>query len=110
MISHQEQADAPRVQLDRFSITFRLVSNMMKVASLFLIIFSVIVIIAGIVKLHQLPGKIARERCHPQYKAIEICSLLGLLVFPFWMAALIWAYVRPVFEPVAIAVDSVEVE
>jgi hypothetical protein len=60
--------------------------------SLFLIVFAVSVIIFGIAKIHMLPGQIAVARGHPQAKAIEICSLLGLLVFPFWMFALLWAY------------------
>ena len=70
-----------------------------KIASLLLILFAVIIIILGIVKVHELPGRIARQRHHPQQQAIHICSLLGLLVFPFWMIALIWAYMEPVFQP-----------
>ena len=62
------------------------------VISLSLIFFSVITIILGIIKIHMYPGKIAREREHPQEKAIEVTSLLGLIIFPLWMLALIWAY------------------
>jgi len=64
----------------------------LEIISLFLIFFSVIVIILGIIKIHTYPGKIAKERKHPQTEAIEVTSLLGLLVFPLWMAALVWAY------------------
>jgi hypothetical protein len=64
----------------------------MQYASLCLILFSVIIIVLGIVKVHTLPGNIARQRSHPQTTAIEVCSLLGLLVFPLWMFALVWAY------------------
>jgi len=60
--------------------------------SLGLIFFAVIVITLGIVKIHCYPGKIAEERKHPQAKAIEVTSLLGLLIFPLWMFALVWAY------------------
>jgi len=60
--------------------------------SLGLIIFAVVVIVFGIVKLHEYPGLIAERRNHPQKDAIVACSLMGLLVFPFWMFALIWAY------------------
>jgi hypothetical protein len=63
-----------------------------EIAALFLIFFSVITIILGIIKVHTYPGKIAEQRNHPQKDAIEVTSLLGLLIFPFWMAALIWAY------------------
>ncbi|MGD8331612.1 MAG: DUF3302 domain-containing protein [Acidobacteriota bacterium] len=60
--------------------------------SLGLIFFAVITIIWGIVKIHTYPGKIAEARGHPQAQAIEVTSLLGLLIFPLWMAALVWAY------------------
>jgi hypothetical protein len=67
-----------------------------------LIVFSIIVIVVGIIKLHELPGKIAEDRGHPQAEAIKICSLLGLLIFPFWMIALLWAYTKPVLQPIAL--------
>lgn len=66
------------------------------IASLFLILFAVIIIVWGIVVVHTLPGKIAKKRHHSQAEAIEITAYLGLLVFPLWMAALIWAYLVPV--------------
>lgn len=64
----------------------------LNITSLFLIVFCAIVIVLGIVKVHEYPGNIAKERNHPQHDAIVACSLLGLLVFPFWMFALLWAY------------------
>ena len=64
----------------------------LEIISLFLIFFSIITIILGIIKIHSYPGKIAKARNHPQLEAIEVTSLLGLLIFPFWMAALIWSY------------------
>ena len=68
----------------------------LRIASLFLILFAVIIIVWGIAIVHTLPGKIAIKRNHSQAKAIEIMSLLGLLLFPLWMGALIWAYMEPV--------------
>jgi uncharacterized membrane protein len=62
------------------------------IISLFLILFSVIVIILGIVKIHTYPGKVAEQRGHPQKEAIEATSLMGLLIFPLWMLALVWSY------------------
>ena len=62
------------------------------VIPLFLVFFSVITIILGIVQLHTYPGKIAGERGHPQKDAIEATSVMGLIIFPLWMLALIWAY------------------
>lgn len=49
-----------------------------------------------------MPGKIAEKRGNPQAKAIEITSLLGLLVFPLWMAALVWSYLKPFTVSVAV--------
>ena len=60
--------------------------------SLFLLIFAVVVIILGIAKVHEYPHRVAVARNHPQAQAILVTSLLGLLVFPLWMAALVWAY------------------
>jgi len=73
--------------------------------SLGLILFIVIVIILGIIKVHTLPGRIAAQRSHPQVTAIEVCSLLGLLVFPLWMFALIWAYGGTIGQPLDYRLD-----
>lgn len=64
----------------------------LEIISLFLIFFSIITIILGIIKIHTYPGKIAKARKHPQLEAIEVTSLMGLLIFPLWMAALVWSY------------------
>lgn len=68
----------------------------LEITSLLLILFAVIIIVWGIAVVHTLPGKIAKKRGHSQVEAIEITSYLGLLVFPLWMGALIWAYLVPV--------------
>ncbi len=70
------------------------------IISLGLIFFAVIVITLGIVKIHCYPGKVAKDRNHPQAKAIEVTSLLGLLIFPLWMFALVWAYSNAVIGKV----------
>jgi hypothetical protein len=80
----------------------------MKIICMGLILFSVLVIVVGIITVHELPGKIARRRGHPQAEAISICSLLGLIVFPFWMVALLWAHMRPVFTPLPLENESAE--
>ena len=72
----------------------------MKLLCLGLILTCVIIIVVGIIVVHELPGKVARKRGHPQAEAIHICSLLGLIIFPFWMFALLWAYVKPVLAPI----------
>jgi len=71
-----------------------------KIISLSLIFGSVILIVVGIWKIHTLPGVIAKKRRHPQAEAIEITAYLGLLAFPLWMLALIWAYLKPIFRPI----------
>ncbi|MDF7806941.1 DUF3302 domain-containing protein [Pontiellaceae bacterium B12219] len=63
-----------------------------EIISLFIIVLAVLTILLGIIKIHTYPGKIAKARQHPQTEAIEVTSLLGLLIFPLWMAALVWAY------------------
>jgi UDP-N-acetylmuramyl pentapeptide phosphotransferase/UDP-N-acetylglucosamine-1-phosphate transferase len=60
-----------------------------------LIFFVIVLVVYMIVILHMVPGKIARKNKHPQVEAIEFCSLMGLIIFPFWMVALIWANFRP---------------
>jgi len=74
--------------------------------SLSLIFFSVITIILGIIKIHTYPGKVAKARNHPQEKAIEVTSLLGLIVFPLWMLALVWAYSGAVIGVMYAKVDD----
>jgi hypothetical protein len=60
-----------------------------------LIFFVIVLVVYMIVTLHMIPGKVARKNNHPQLAAIEICSLMGLIVFPFWMVAMVWANFRP---------------
>jgi len=63
--------------------------------------FIVIILLVGImlfvlVKLGELPGKIATARNHPQKEAITICGWLGILTLGLlWLLAFIWAYIIP---------------
>ena len=82
----------------------------LEIVSLALIIVCVLVIVLFIVFVHRMPGKIARKRNNPQAEAIEILSLLGLLIFPLWMAALVWAYVRPFQVPVVVRGGNVAID
>ena len=44
-----------------------------------------------------LPGKIARQRNHPQADAINVLSWIGLAAGGIgWVVALVWAYTHPV--------------
>lgn len=74
--------------------------QMLMAVSVGLILTCIIVIILFIVFVHTMPGKIARKRGNAQAEAIEILSLMGLLIFPLWMAALVWAYLKPFTVPV----------
>jgi hypothetical protein len=38
------------------------------------------------------PGKIARKRGHPSAEAIRICGVVGVLFWPLWLFAYIWAH------------------
>ena len=54
------------------------------------------------VELGSLPGKTAKRRSHPQAEAINVLGWLGLLFGGVgWAVALVWAYTKPVFTPVA---------
>ena len=48
-----------------------------------------------VVVLGGLPGKIARQRNHPQADAIAVCGWLGLVTVILWPVALVWAFTRP---------------
>ncbi len=60
----------------------------------------VLLVIGGVavllvVVLGGLPGKIARQRNHPQADAIAVCGWLGLVTGIMWAVALVWAFSRP---------------
>jgi hypothetical protein len=65
-----------------------------KIIALFLIFVSVIIIIVGIIFIHELPYKIACKRNNPQKDAIRCMALMGLVMFPLWLLAMIWAYLK----------------
>ena len=59
------------------------------------LIVLVVTALAVWVILARLPGKIARERSHPQADAINVAGWLGALAFGvFWPFALVWAFTR----------------
>jgi len=52
--------------------------------------------IALVVVLGPLPGKIARQRNHPQTDAIQVMGWIGFITLGIpWLIALIWAYTKP---------------
>jgi hypothetical protein len=52
----------------------------------------VLAVIVVVVLIGYVPGSIAKRRGHPSWEAIRICGLIGLLIWPCWIIALIWAY------------------
>jgi uncharacterized membrane protein len=65
----------------------------METTALILCFVVLLLILLAIYWIHSLPGKIAEKRGHPQVDAIKACSLVGLLMFPFWMAAFVWSFI-----------------
>ena len=60
---------------------------------LFVLIACAIILV---VVLGPLPGKIAKQRNHPQADAIQVMGWIGLITMGlFWLIALIWAYTKP---------------
>lgn len=82
----------------------------MMAVSLALILGSVVIIVLFIIYVHTMPGKIAKRRGNPQTEAIEVLALLGLLMFPLWMVALVWAYVSPFSEQAQVVEDAVDAD
>lgn len=68
-----------------------------KIISLSLILFSIIITVWGIYMIHMYPGKVAKQRKHPQLRAIEVTAVMGLIIFPLWIFALIWAHSNAIF-------------
>ncbi len=61
------------------------------------------------VELGSLPGKKAAERNHPQAEAINILGWLGLLFGGVgWVAAMVWAQMKPVVAPLEPAPEAGE--
>ncbi|MHC4451767.1 MAG: DUF3302 domain-containing protein [Planctomycetota bacterium] len=59
-----------------------------------LVLFALAVLI--VVAICSLPGKAARDRNHPQAKAIDVSAWLGLVTGMItWVLALVWAYTVP---------------
>ena len=56
--------------------------------------------VAGWVVLGMLPGRIARQRNHPQAEAISVCGWWGVITLGLLLpVAWIWAYTVPVASP-----------
>lgn len=45
----------------------------------------------AVVWLASLPGTIARRRRHRNASAISICGIIGAVIWPAWIVAIVWA-------------------
>lgn len=67
------------------------------VMTLAIILIVVASIVAFLLWLASLPGKIAQARGHAQADAVNVAGWLSLITcFSTWPLALVWAYFRPV--------------
>ena len=55
--------------------------------------------VAALLILGLAPGWIAKSRGHPSWEAIRLCGFIGLLLWPCWLIALIWAYTGKASPP-----------
>ena len=68
----------------------------MDIFALIVLLVLVVCLLAGWAALGYYPGKIARERNHPQAEAISICGWIGALTLGvFAPLAFIWAFTNP---------------
>ena len=64
------------------------------------LIVLIVTVIIGFVILAMLPGKIAKQRGHPQAEAINVAGWLGAIAMGiFWPFALVWAFTRSPLLP-----------
>ncbi len=80
---------------------------MLDIFALLILLVLLAAIVAVWVILGMLPGRIARQRNHPQAEAIAVCGWWGVLTMGLLCPlAFIWAYTRPA----AIRIDSESIQ
>lgn len=52
----------------------------------------ILVVVVLFLCVFNLPHRVAKSRNHPSADAIFVCQCVGLLIWPAWLAALVWAY------------------
>ena len=68
----------------------------MDIFALIVLIVLLVCLLAAWAALGYYPGKIARDRGHPQAEAISVCGWIGALTFGvFAPIAFIWAFTNP---------------
>lgn len=70
--------------------------DILDVFALLVMILLVAVLIWLVVLLGSLPGKVARDRGHPQADAIQVLGWIGIITLGVsWFIAFTWAYTKP---------------
>ena len=75
-----------------------------------LVVIAVLIaaVILLVVKMGPLPGKIAKERGHPQADAITTLGWIGVITLGLaWPLALVWAYMRSPETQITILSDRI---
>lgn len=66
-------------------------------------------VISLVVLIGNIPGNIARQRCHPQSEAIAMLAWIGLLTMGLgWFAALVWSKTSPAGTLIGASTDDRE--
>lgn len=60
--------------------------------ALFILIVLAATAVGGVLLLGYLPGRIARQRNHPQADAVSVCGWIGVLTGVLLPIAFVWAY------------------
>ena len=69
---------------------------MLNLFALIVLLVTVLTVLIALVLLGMMPGRIARQRKHPQAEAIAVCGWWGLLTMGLLLpVAWIWAYTKP---------------
>ncbi|SEF64057.1 DUF3302 domain-containing protein [Vibrio hangzhouensis] len=67
--------------------------NPLDIFALIVLIILALSIIAALIIVAMMPGRIAMQRLHPQSEAIAVCGWMGLLTMGLLLpVAFIWAY------------------
>ncbi len=69
----------------------------MEIFALIVLLVLCAAVIALVVVIGRIPGRIAREADHPQAEAINVLAWIGLLTLGMgWFIALVWAKAKPI--------------
>ncbi len=71
---------------------FESIGPALRIVVLVLMIIFALALLAFVVVLAALPGKIAKARNHPQRQAVNVCGWVGLPTGILWAVAMVWAF------------------